>query len=66
MREESLVMSARTDTEATQTQAATGITPEILKSTLTHKLEAVHVDIEDLSGAPEFPRSHSRPAMSGL
>ena len=45
-------MSARTDTEAVQTQASTGITPETLKSTLAQKLDASHVDIEDLSGTP--------------
>ncbi|KAJ9623925.1 hypothetical protein H2203_005371 [Taxawa tesnikishii (nom. ined.)] len=43
-------MSARTDVEASQTQASTGITPDTLKSTLSTKLEATHVDIEDLSG----------------
>jgi len=43
-------MSARTDTEAAEKQASTGITPDTLKSTLIEKLEASHVDIEDLSG----------------
>jgi len=43
-------MSARTDTEATQNQASSGVTPNTLKATLTQKLEATHVDIEDLSG----------------
>jgi len=45
-------MSARTDTEAAATQASTGITPDTLKSKLIEKLEAAHVDIEDLSGMP--------------
>lgn len=43
-------MSARTDTEATQNQISSGVTPNALKATLTQKLEATHVDIEDLSG----------------
>ena len=46
-------MSARTDTEAAQNQASTGVTPATLKATLEHKLEASQVDIEDLSG--EYP-----------
>jgi len=45
-----MTMSARTDTEAAQNQASSGVTPETLKSTLEHKLGAVHVSIEDLSG----------------
>jgi len=45
-------MSARTDSEATATQISTGITPDTLKSKLIEKLEAAHVDIEDLSGMP--------------
>jgi len=43
-------MSARTDTEASQTQASTGITPESLGATLKEKLGAEYVDIQDLSG----------------
>lgn len=43
-------MSARTDVEAEQSQAATGITPDTLSATLKEKLEASHVDISDLSG----------------
>ncbi|KAK4981256.1 hypothetical protein LTR66_010138 [Elasticomyces elasticus] len=43
-------MSARTDTEASETQTTTGITPQTLKGTLESKLGATHVDIEDLSG----------------
>lgn len=44
-------MSARTDLEATQNQASSGVTTNTLTKTLTQKLEATHVDIEDLSGA---------------
>ncbi|KAI9727294.1 MAG: hypothetical protein M1828_006913 [Chrysothrix sp. TS-e1954] len=43
-------MSARTDVEASQTQASTGITPETLKQKLEDSLGATHVDIEDMSG----------------
>ncbi|KAK3056121.1 hypothetical protein LTS18_011698 [Coniosporium uncinatum] len=43
-------MSARTDEEATRVQNNTGITPDSLRKTLVEKLEAQHVDIEDLSG----------------
>ncbi|KAF7192757.1 putative bolA-like protein C8C9.11 [Pseudocercospora fuligena] len=43
-------MSARTDLEAEQTQASTGITPDTLSQTLREKLDAVYVDIADLSG----------------
>ena len=43
-------MSARTDMEADQNQASTGITPDTLGATLKQKLEALHVDIQDLSG----------------
>jgi hypothetical protein len=44
------IMSARTDVEATQNQLSSGVTPESLKATLFEKLEAQHVDIQDLSG----------------
>ncbi|KAK5172383.1 bola protein [Cryomyces antarcticus] len=43
-------MSARTDAEASEVQYSTGVTPETLKTTLIQKLEASHVDVEDLSG----------------
>ncbi|KAK3619832.1 hypothetical protein LTR56_023794 [Elasticomyces elasticus] len=43
-------MSARTDVEAQETQATTGVTPDTLGATLKEKLEASHVDIQDLSG----------------
>nr|POE47945.1 putative bola-like protein c8c9.11 [Quercus suber] len=44
-------MSARTDAEAAQNQASSGITPATLTSVLQNKLGASHVDIADLSGA---------------
>lgn len=47
-------MSARTDSEASAAQETTGITPETLGATLSHKLEASHVDIQDLSGITRF------------
>ncbi|PSK46565.1 hypothetical protein B9Z65_5533 [Elsinoe australis] len=43
-------MSARTDAEATNVQATSGVTPDTLRTTLIEKLGAVHVEIEDLSG----------------
>ncbi|KAI9816583.1 MAG: hypothetical protein M1827_001715 [Pycnora praestabilis] len=43
-------MSARTDTEASTNAQTTGVTPATLKATLFQKLEATHVDIEDISG----------------
>lgn len=43
-------MSARTDNEASSNANASGITPTSLKATLTQKLEAQYVDIEDMSG----------------
>ncbi len=43
-------MSGRTDIEASESQASTGITPETLRTTLSTKLAATHVDIQDLSG----------------
>ena len=43
-------MSARTDTEAASNANSSGITPTSLKATLTQKLEAQYIDIEDMSG----------------
>ncbi|PNS14366.1 hypothetical protein CAC42_6879 [Sphaceloma murrayae] len=43
-------MSARTDGEAMEVQASSGVTPETLRATLVEKLGASHVEIEDLSG----------------
>ncbi|KAK3112309.1 hypothetical protein LTR53_011540 [Teratosphaeriaceae sp. CCFEE 6253] len=52
-------MSARTDVEAQETQASTGVTPDTLGATLKDKLEASHVDIQDLSGM----RSHTSASL---
>ncbi|MCJ1237432.1 hypothetical protein MMC14_005417 [Varicellaria rhodocarpa] len=43
-------MSAETDTEAATTANLTGVTPSSLKTTLTEKLDAQYVEIEDQSG----------------
>ena len=51
-------MSARTDVEAEQTQASTGVTPDTLGATLKDKLEASHVDIADLSGMSDDLITH--------
>jgi hypothetical protein len=42
--------AANTDTDAKETQDATGITPESLKSALEKELQASFVQIEDMSG----------------
>lgn len=42
--------AAETDTQAAQVANTTGITPKSLKSTLTEKLAAQHVDVMDISG----------------
>ncbi|KAK7184600.1 hypothetical protein DPSP01_008997 [Paraphaeosphaeria sporulosa] len=43
-------MSARTDSEAAQTAANSGITPDVIKQKLQEGLGATHVEIEDMSG----------------
>ncbi|KAF2083765.1 bola-like protein [Saccharata proteae CBS 121410] len=43
-------MSARSDLEAAQNQASSGVTADSLKATLIEKVGATHVDIEDMSG----------------
>jgi hypothetical protein len=43
-------MSARTDTEATQNQRSSGVTVDSLGDALKTRLDASHVDIQDLSG----------------
>lgn len=43
-------MSARTDPEAEQAQASTGVTPESLKQKLEQQLGATYVEVEDMSG----------------
>lgn len=43
-------MSAETDTQAAVVANTSGITPTSIKTTLTEKLEAQHVEIDDISG----------------
>ncbi|ORY01349.1 bola protein [Clohesyomyces aquaticus] len=43
-------MSARTDSEAAQAQASSGVTPESLKKKLKEQLGATYVEVEDMSG----------------
>lgn len=48
--------AAETDTQASTIASSSGITPSSLQKTLTEKLSASHVDIEDMSGNhPPFP-----------
>lgn len=42
--------AAETDTQAKTVANTSGITTESLQETITEKLEAKHVDIEDMSG----------------
>ena len=42
--------AAKTDAEAINVANLTGVTPSSLKTTLTEKFEAQHVEIEDISG----------------
>ena len=44
--------AAETDTQAAQVANSSGITPASLKTTLTEKLDAQFVDVEDISGKP--------------
>jgi hypothetical protein len=57
-------MAAATDTQAAVEADASGVTPESITATLKSKLDASHVEIEDMSGknlpfscatAPLFP-----------
>lgn len=43
-------MSARTDAEAAQVQATSGVTMEALEKKLKEQLGATFVEIEDMSG----------------
>ena len=43
-------MAARTDTEAADNAALSGITPDTLSATLKSKMNIQHVEIEDMSG----------------
>jgi len=45
-----LRMSAKTDTDAAQEAASSGITPEGIRTRLEEGLGATHVEIEDMSG----------------
>ena len=49
--------AAETDTQAENVANTSGITTESLRKTITDKLEAKHVDIEDMSGTHSSPRS---------
>ena len=51
-------MSTSKDEEATATENATGVTPEMLKEKLEKELEATHVEIQDLSGSSAKRFSH--------
>lgn len=42
--------AAESDTQAEATANTSGITPDSLQKTLTEKLDAKYVDIEDMSG----------------
>lgn len=42
--------AAETDAQATEAANTSGITPVSLRLTLTEKLEALYVDVEDISG----------------
>ena len=43
-------MSAKPDEETAETENATGVTPEALEEKLKRELEAIHVEIQDMSG----------------
>jgi hypothetical protein len=53
-------MSARTDEEAAQVQATSGVTPESIEKKLKEGLGAVYVEIADLSGMCIFMLSAVR------
>lgn len=50
--------AAETDTQAQAVANASGVTTSSLQKTLTEKLNATHVDVEDLSGSSELSISH--------
>ncbi|MCJ1376458.1 hypothetical protein MMC20_007701 [Loxospora ochrophaea] len=63
-------MSAETDAQAAAVANLSGITPDSLRNTLTDKLEAQHVQIDDMSGgcgqafqaiivSPQFAKKNS-------
>ena len=47
--------AAETDSQAEKVANTSGITTETLQKTITEKLEAKHVDIEDMSGKNIVP-----------
>ena len=47
--------AAETDAQAEKVANTSGITTESLQKTITEKLEAKHVDIEDMSGKSNVP-----------
>ena len=56
--------AAETDAQAEKVANTSGITTESLQKTITEKLEAKHVDIEDMSGEmPLFPHPSSLSVM---
>lgn len=46
--------AAETDTQAKTVANTSGITTESLQETITEKLEAKHVNIEDMSGKEQY------------
>ena len=48
--------AAEADAQAEKVANTSGITTESLEKTITEKLEANHVDIEDMSGKNNVPR----------
>lgn len=48
--------AAETDAQAEGVANTSGVTTESLQRTITEKLEAKHVDIEDMSGQRNMPR----------
>ena len=52
--------AAETDTEAVQNANTSGITPDSLKITLTEKLGAQYVAIDDMSGLSSYLVSQQR------
>lgn len=45
--------AAETDTEAAAVANTSGITTQSISNTLKEKIQAQHVDIEDMSGTPK-------------
>ena len=47
--------AAETDTQAAAAANTSGITPDSISATLKQKLDASHVDINDISGIADSP-----------